>query len=156
MCFPRTVTSALSEIESNTVNCCCASPSSLDVIIATNRFPHRRGLVAGAVVSGFGAGAFVFNQLQTALANPGNHPVAADGYFAEEEVLAAVPGLLVTLGATYAALLALGAALLLQRAPARRQCRLGVEVMCRRVAAVAAGTVGRRENEEGWVRITTY
>ncbi len=90
------------------------------------------------MVSGFGAGALVYNRLQTALANPDDHPVDADGYFASEEVLAAVPGLLRALGAVHAALLALGSALLLQRAPpARRQCRLGVEQMCRRVAGVA-------------------
>ena len=111
-------------------------------------FPHRRGLVAGIVVSGFGFGAFVFNQLQTAMANPADLPAARngtddDGYFLQEEVLQATPGLLWHLGALYAALLALGSAMLLQTAPASRQCRLGVEQMCRRVAKVATSPVGR-------------
>ncbi len=100
------------------------------------------------MVSGFGFGAFFFNQLQTSLANPGDLPVARngthEGYFDSEEVLGRVPGLLRILAATYGGLLLLGAALLLQDAPPSRQCRLGVEQMCERVAVVAAGPLGER------------
>lgn len=34
--------------------------------------PKRKGLVSGMVLSGFGLSALVFNQVQAALANPGN------------------------------------------------------------------------------------
>ena len=34
--------------------------------------PRRKGLAAGIIVSGFGAGAFVFDQVQTAFINPHN------------------------------------------------------------------------------------
>ena len=57
-------------------------------------FPGHRGLVSGIVVSGFGAGSFVFNQIQTHLANPADLPLS-NGYFLEEEVLERVPRLLV-------------------------------------------------------------
>ncbi|GFN89133.1 oxalate:formate antiporter-like isoform x1 [Plakobranchus ocellatus] len=35
-------------------------------------FPHRKGLVSGFVVAGFGGGAFIFNQVITAFVNPNN------------------------------------------------------------------------------------
>ena len=35
-------------------------------------FPNRRGTVMGIVVGGFGGGALVFNQIQTAIVNPDN------------------------------------------------------------------------------------
>ncbi|GFR70717.1 oxalate:formate antiporter-like [Elysia marginata] len=35
-------------------------------------FPKRKGLVSGFVVAGFGGGAFIFNQVQTAFINPDN------------------------------------------------------------------------------------
>ena len=54
-------------------------------------FPHRKGLVAGVVVSGFGMGAFIFNQIQTKVANPNDLPAAADGpdagYFVDDSIL---------------------------------------------------------------------
>ena len=54
-------------------------------------FPHRKGLVAGVVVSGFGMGAFIFNQIQTKVANPNDLPVASEGpdagYFVDESIL---------------------------------------------------------------------
>jgi hypothetical protein len=34
--------------------------------------PHRKGLVNGCVVAGFGGGAFIFDQIQTAYINPHN------------------------------------------------------------------------------------
>ncbi|XP_005112731.2 MFS-type transporter asR1, partial [Aplysia californica] len=35
-------------------------------------FPQRKGLVNGLVVAGFGGGAFIFDQVQTAFINPDN------------------------------------------------------------------------------------
>lgn len=35
-------------------------------------FPDKKGLVSGLVVAGFGGGAFIFDQLQTAYLNPDN------------------------------------------------------------------------------------
>jgi hypothetical protein len=35
-------------------------------------FPRRKGTAMGFVVGGFGGGAMVFNQIQTAIVNPNN------------------------------------------------------------------------------------
>lgn len=35
-------------------------------------FPNHKGLVSGLVVAGFGSGAFIFDQVQTAFINPDN------------------------------------------------------------------------------------
>ena len=35
-------------------------------------FPHNKGMAMGVVVGGFGGGAFIFNQIQTAILNPDN------------------------------------------------------------------------------------
>ncbi|XP_059080898.1 uncharacterized protein LOC131878793 [Tigriopus californicus] len=84
-------------------------------------FPQRRGLVAGVVVSGFGMGALVFNQFQTHFANPRNLPVCSNGtdagYFVDDEILLQVPALLKYSSALYAALLGVGAYLLLSMTP---------------------------------------
>lgn len=53
-------------------------------------------------------GAFVFNQIQRAIVNPNNMPVAEDGYFCDEAVLENVPTLLTYLGLLYATLLIIG------------------------------------------------
>ena len=81
-------------------------------------YPERKGLVSGIVVSGFGVGAFVFNQIQTKVANPLNLPVVNngsvnDGYFVQEEVLSRVPLLLHLMCLIYGGLLAVGSFLLL-------------------------------------------
>ncbi|XP_062522055.1 uncharacterized protein LOC134196850 [Corticium candelabrum] len=55
--------------------------------------PRRKGLAAGIIVSGFGAGAFVFDQVQTAFINPHNVrattnlPESTEKYFDDEDVL---------------------------------------------------------------------
>lgn len=76
-------------------------------------FPNNKGLVSGIVVSGFGIGAFIFNQIQTKLVNPDNVAVADDGYFHDAAVLSRVPQLLHLLGLMYLTLLCLGALLML-------------------------------------------
>jgi hypothetical protein len=66
-------------------------------------FPHQKGMAMGVVVGGFGGGAFIFNQIQTAILNPDN--VSTDGlYFQDPALLARVPGLLLTLAGVYLAL----------------------------------------------------
>lgn len=35
-------------------------------------FPDHKGVVNGIIVAGFGGGAFIFDQVQTAFINPGN------------------------------------------------------------------------------------
>lgn len=71
-------------------------------------FPKKRGLISGIVVSGFGFGAFVFNQVQTLIVNPNNLGVDEDGYFGHEEILLQVPALLLYLGLLYGSLLFIG------------------------------------------------
>ena len=66
-------------------------------------FPSHRGLATGVVVGGFGGGAFIFNQIQTAMLNPNN--VSPDGeFFQDEALLDRVPVLLLTLAGLYLAL----------------------------------------------------
>ena len=63
-------------------------------------FPNNKGMAMGIVVGGFGGGAFVFNQIQTAILNPDN--IAPDGdYFTDQSLLARVPNLMLILGAMY-------------------------------------------------------
>ena len=60
-------------------------------------FPNNKGMAMGIVVGGFGGGAFIFNQIQTAILNPDN--IATDGeYFTDEELLNRVPNLMLILG----------------------------------------------------------
>ena len=66
-------------------------------------FPNQKGMAMGVVVGGFGGGAFIFNQIQTAILNPTN--VSTDGeYFEDAALLARVPGLLLILAGLYLAL----------------------------------------------------
>ncbi len=89
-------------------------------------FPNRRGMASGVIVAGFGLGAFVFNQVQTAYVNPNNIPpdivVNGQKYFSKE-VVENVPKLfLLSAGPNqsspshikgmYAGLIALGAIIL--------------------------------------------
>ena len=63
-------------------------------------FPDNKGMAMGIVVGGFGGGAFIFNQIQTAILNPDN--LSTDGeYFTDEELLGRVPSLMLILGALY-------------------------------------------------------
>merc|ERR1711963_835134 len=68
-------------------------------------FPNRKGTAMGVVVGGFGGGAMVFNQIQTAIVNFENYKIATsgpnEGYFIEETVLNRVLGLLLILAAIY-------------------------------------------------------
>jgi hypothetical protein len=85
---------------------------------AVQWLPHRKGLVNGVVVMGFGLGAFCFNFFITAWCNPDHLPedvVGPDGgrYYSEHSgVPGRVPGLLRTMAAAFAVVLALGSLLI--------------------------------------------
>ncbi|KAK7506901.1 hypothetical protein BaRGS_00001752, partial [Batillaria attramentaria] len=67
----------------------------LPVNLAITWFPKRKGFVGACVIMGFGAGAFVWNQIVTSWINPHNlQPdltVNDDVYFTQREVLDNVP-----------------------------------------------------------------
>jgi OFA family oxalate/formate antiporter-like MFS transporter len=68
--------------------------------------PHAKGLVSGLILTGFGAGGFIFNLVGTYLANPnGANPV--NGKF-PPEVYANFPKMLRTLSIVYICMAALG------------------------------------------------
>ncbi|XP_013385610.1 uncharacterized protein LOC106155360 isoform X2 [Lingula anatina] len=67
-------------------------------------FPDHKGLVNGLVVAGFGGGAFIFNQVQTAYINPHNLPVNSARYFTEKKLLERVPSCFLVLGGSYVAM----------------------------------------------------
>ena len=53
-------------------------------------------------VGGFGLGAFIFNQIQTAYLNPLNHKLDDGEYFTDDKILNRVPSLFLLLGSLYA------------------------------------------------------
>ena len=53
-------------------------------------------------VGGFGLGAFIFNQIQTAYLNPSNHKLDDGKFFTDEKILNRVPSLFLLLGCLYA------------------------------------------------------
>jgi len=69
--------------------------------VAMRWFPKIKGLVNGIIVGGFGAGAFIFNQVQTAYLNPDNISPGEDGYFTNPAVLERVPSVFLLLGSIY-------------------------------------------------------
>ncbi|XP_023228151.1 uncharacterized protein LOC111628560 [Centruroides sculpturatus] len=75
-------------------------------------FPNRKGLVNGIVVSGFGLGALIFNQVQTTYLNPKNLVPDKNGYFEDDEILDRVPTVFLLLGGIYFILQIIGVILL--------------------------------------------
>ncbi|XP_012940971.2 uncharacterized protein LOC101852036 [Aplysia californica] len=83
-------------------------------------FPNRKGLANGVVVAGFGGGAFIFNQVQTAFINPDNLKLGRgspgetdeEGYFHDPEMLQRVPHVFLLLGGCYAGMQLFGSLLL--------------------------------------------
>merc|ERR1740139_382446 len=82
-------------------------------IVGARWFPDQKGLVTGAIITGMGASAFLFNILDTKMVNP--LALNTDAGLFPEAVYARWPGMLRTLGLAYAALALTGA--LLQRNP---------------------------------------
>ncbi|XP_070207035.1 uncharacterized protein [Littorina saxatilis] len=70
-------------------------------------FPHRKGLVGGVTMAGYGGGAFIWNQVVTRWINPHNlQPDSAEGdnvFFTQPEVLGQVPTCYLLLGGIFTA-----------------------------------------------------
>ena len=60
-----------------------------------------KGLVNGIIVGGFGLGAFIFNQIQTAYLNPTNKDLDDGQYFSDDKILDRVPSMFLMLGSIY-------------------------------------------------------
>lgn len=75
-------------------------------------FPNRKGFIAGFVLTGFGGGAFIFNQIITAFINPQNLTpdlkVGTNLFFTQAEVLDNVPKCLLLLSGIYIAMQMIG------------------------------------------------
>ncbi len=80
--------------------------------VAMRWFPRQKGLVNGVIVGGFGLGAFVFNQVQSAYLNPGNAPLDPDGYFSDDRILNRVPSVFLLLGSVYGVIQAMAVLLI--------------------------------------------
>ena len=52
-------------------------------------------------MGGFGLGAFIFNQIQTAYLNPTNKDLDDGQYFADDKILDRVPSVFLMLGSIY-------------------------------------------------------
>jgi len=83
-------------------------------------FPKNKGLAMGVVVGGFGGGAFIFNQIQTAFLNPNN--ISTDGeYFEDDQLLDRVPSLLLLLASIYLIMELIGWILMTEPVTAKRE-----------------------------------
>ncbi|XP_070173340.1 uncharacterized protein [Littorina saxatilis] len=75
------------------------------VKLALQWFPHRKGLVGGITMGGYGGGAFIWNQVVTRWINPHNlQPDMAEEenlYFTQREVLEKVPTCYLLLGGIF-------------------------------------------------------
>ena len=69
--------------------------------VAMRWFPKSKGLVNGIIVGGFGLGAFIFNQIQTAYLNPTNKDLDDGQYFSDDKILDRVPSVFLMLGSIY-------------------------------------------------------
>ncbi len=86
-------------------------------------FPERKGMAMGIVVGGFGGGAFIFNQIQTAILNPDNVAVDPETlYFTDEALLDRVPDLMLVLAGIYLAVEMVACAMITEPPP---RCGLG-------------------------------
>ena len=82
--------------------------------VAMRWFPKSKGLVNGIIVGGFGLGAFIFNQIQTAYLNPLNKPLDDESgqYFIDEQILNRVPSVFLLLGSVYSVVQCMSALLI--------------------------------------------
>ncbi|KAK7485496.1 hypothetical protein BaRGS_00023306 [Batillaria attramentaria] len=89
---------------------------AVPLAVAMRWLPERKGLVNGFVVAGFGGGAFIFDQIQTAFINPNNEPpgleVNHEKYFNQDDILDRVPKVFLLCGGCYAAMQLIGCLLL--------------------------------------------
>jgi len=139
--------------------------------IAMRLFPNNKGLATGLVVGGFGGGSFVWNQLQTAIINPGNLGTnkttaeencgeSCDEYFTDEELLNRVPYTVLYLGLTY--LVITFAAITLIKVPSEEESVTSIEPSSDRESlwdffvAVIKTTLTRREFYLLWITRFCY
>ena len=91
---------------------------SVPISCAMMWFPSHKGLISGVILSGFGAGAFIFDQVQTAFINPDNLKANVsvgsqdEKYFDQHNVLKNVPNVFILLACAYAAMNFVGTLLL--------------------------------------------
>ena len=74
--------------------------------------PQQKGVAGGVLVSGFGLGALIFNQIQSHYINPHNL-TPTDGYFTDPDLLDHVPFAFLILGGTYALMQFIGSMLIM-------------------------------------------
>ncbi|KAL5004644.1 hypothetical protein ScPMuIL_018100 [Solemya velum] len=94
----------------------CGIAYAVPMAVAMKWLPNHKGLVNGVIVAGFGSGAFIFDQVQTAYINPDNlkpdQTVGSDKYFTQDSVLDKVPTVFLVMGGCYASMQLLGVILL--------------------------------------------
>ncbi|XP_068220917.1 uncharacterized MFS-type transporter YhjX-like isoform X2 [Palaemon carinicauda] len=61
-------------------------------------YPHRKGLINGLIVGGFGLGSLGSTTFQTFYLNPENLPPQPNGFFVDDSILDKVPSLFIVLG----------------------------------------------------------
>ena len=97
------------------------------LVCAMRWLPKWKGVANGAVVSGFGLGALLFDFLQTLYLNPNNLDAVmsetGDSFFTDAEVLSRVPTSFLIFGGVYMAMQLVGCALLTNPAPKQRPRR---------------------------------
>ncbi|XP_066937813.1 uncharacterized MFS-type transporter YhjX-like isoform X2 [Macrobrachium rosenbergii] len=64
-------------------------------------YPHRKGLINGLIVGGFGLGSLGSTTFQTFYLNPENLPPQSNGFFVEDSILNKVPSLFIVLGCIF-------------------------------------------------------
>ncbi|XP_040574166.1 apicoplast pyruvate carrier 1 [Lepeophtheirus salmonis] len=88
------------------------------ITTAMKWFPKHKALISGVIVSGYGGGSFIFNQIQTNYINPENFLIESSGqdygYFTNPILLNRLPQLILLLGGIYFFMSLLGALLIVQ------------------------------------------
>ncbi|KAL3308860.1 hypothetical protein Ciccas_012602, partial [Cichlidogyrus casuarinus] len=83
-------------------------------------FPHKRGLVVGLIVSGFGAGSLIFSPIQYAFINPENKKVNnITRFFDDPDLLERIPYVFLLCGGIIVAMQIIGLLMLAQK-PAQK------------------------------------
>ncbi|XP_071479836.1 apicoplast pyruvate carrier 1-like [Diadema antillarum] len=89
------------------------------IVCCIRWLPHRKGLVSGLVVAGFGGGAFIFNIVQTAFLNPHNLKAnitdptePTDRYYGQASILDKVPLSFILQGGIFLAIQLIGSLLI--------------------------------------------
>lgn len=99
---------------------------SAPIISSVKWMPHRKGLVTGVIVSGFGAGAFVFGFIATRVVNPDQVSIrqsgSTDRYFhPDSEVMSRVPLMFIVLSICYFFCVTFGGMLISEPTPQEQQ-----------------------------------